>query len=614
MNSANLGREMIEKLMKLIERIREESIQSGDLYDLCKKLVEMIRELEEYSQGELEFENVFIQRTWSFYERESQLEASKLTSSEYLKYSWKRLEYEEGIVSSLLAPITREKLIKCVKDRLILDQMAFLFPKPIGATFINFFRTEDKESMKLIYELVNGVFGIETLASQWTAFLRHHGQDLMGKGNDYRTIERIALFKEQVDEIIRECFQSDPNMQVTLKDAFESIMNGRGERSAELLALYIHHKLSLSNETAKDNGVTTAATDTFLSMALLLFRYLHCKEAFDNFYKRTLAQRLLFHGIKDLSLERQFIGKLREECGGGFVSRMESMLKDVEQSADLTKQFKSGSVSTNGIASVTGITVISGLWPNTTSSSEALIKSMPSELTRLEASFNNFYTGQRKNCSLKWNELMGNCVMRATFPSGRFNLNLSIPQALILLKFNENSLSIDKLAQDLSMNRELVEATLKSLSHPLYPVLKAVSPGIYGINAEFDCKAVGNGKVPLYALQSPFLPAEEEISGVLGGSGPESPDLAPSNILPALPPQSLTSAIQDRQSQVDSMLVRRMKHQSRSNRKDLVNYILANLGNVRVSAGDVDTRIGEMIEKEYLKLADDDDQTVIYMP
>lgn len=340
-------------------------------------------------------------------------------------------------------------------------------------------------------------------------------------------------------------------------------------------------------------------------MALLLFRYLHCKEAFDSFYKRTLAQRLLFHG-KDLSLERQFIGKLREECGGGFVSRMESMIKDVEQSVEMTKSFKANEGISSGIGAVAGITVISGLWPNTSNSSDPLIKSMPSELTRLEESFSNFYSSQKKNCSLKWNELMGNCVMRSNFASGRYYLNLTIPQALLLLKTNDgSSVSVNKLMQDLNMDRGLIEDILRSLSSPLYPVLKEIS-GHYVINDDFEFK--GNGKVPLYALQSPFLPVEDEIVGLLGENGPESlvlssPDLVPSPL----------SSIQDRQYQVDSLLVRRMKHQSRSNRKDLINYVLANLGNVRVSSGDVDNRIDGLVEKEFMKIAEDN-ETVIYLP
>ena len=95
-----------------------------------------------------------------------------------------------------------------------------------------------------MYELVNGVYKIETLAQEWSAFLKAHGQELMGKGNDYRTIERIAGFKEQVDGIISECFQNDSTLEGDPKDAFESIMNGRRDRSAELFALYIHQKLS----------------------------------------------------------------------------------------------------------------------------------------------------------------------------------------------------------------------------------------------------------------------------------------------------------------------------------------------------------------------------------
>lgn len=65
MNVSGLGKEMIEKLMKLIERIRgDREGKESNLVELAKQLIEMIRELEEYSQGELDFEKIFIQRTW----------------------------------------------------------------------------------------------------------------------------------------------------------------------------------------------------------------------------------------------------------------------------------------------------------------------------------------------------------------------------------------------------------------------------------------------------------------------------------------------------------------------------------------------------------------------
>ena len=104
---------------------------------------------------------------------------------------------------------------------------------------------------------------------------------------------------------------------------------------------------------------------------------------------------------------------------------------------------------------------------------------------------------------MEWTD--GGCVMRATFQTGRFNLNMTVPQALVILKFNDGtgkSLNVNKLAQDLQMNRDLLEETLKSLSSPLYPVLQMVEPTVYKVNDAFDFK--GTGMVPLYALQSPF--------------------------------------------------------------------------------------------------------------
>lgn len=619
MNASGLGKEMIEKLMKLVERIRgDRDGKESDLFVLAKQLIEMIRELEEYSQGELDFERIFIQRTWSFYEQESGYQIEKIKMREYLKYAWERLEYEEGTICSLLAPITKDKLMKCARERIILDQMTKLFPKPTGSSLKLLFEAEDFESLKLVYEMVNGVFGVESLAAEWTAFIRSHGQELMGRGNDFRTIEGIAGFKVKIDGIIKNCFQSDPVMQGTLKDAFETVMNGRGVRSAELLALYIHQRLQSAQME------DSAGNEAFLSMSLLLFRYLHSKEAFDAFYKRTLAQRLLFqHQNRDnLTLERHFVGKLREECGGGFVSRMESMLKDVEQSSEMTRAFRTANGSeASGINAVTGITVVSGLWPSacahststsgTLSASSTSSLTMPSELDKLETSFASFYTGQKKNCSLKWMEQLGSCVMRSTFKAGRYNLNLTVPQALILLRFNDKDnapVSLTKLMEKTHMERGLALETLKSLSTEIYPIVVECGREEYKINEEFEYAENQKGAtIPVYALQSPFLPVEEEIPSLLELSG----DSTAAGILTTAP--NVQSAILDRQYQVDSLLVRRMKHQQRCLRSDLVNYALANLGNVRVSAGDVEGRVEGLIEKEYMRM-ERDKETIVYLP
>ena len=624
-NSSILGKEMIDKLIFLIDRIRRNLIREGDMYELTRRIISMIRDLEEYSRGHLEFEKVFIQSTWKYYEEESLNRSKELSLPNYLKYSRDRLNYEGEIISELLAPITRENLMMCVREQIIKSRMSYLFPVPKGSSIRELFTASDFESLGLLYEMINGVFEVESLATEWTFFIRFHGQELMTRGNDYKTIEGIAKFKGEVDFIICKCFQSDPILQGCLKDAFEGVLNGRGDRSAELLALYIHQKFQFG----LDEG-TGEEIEKFMERMLLLFRYLHRKDAFDTFFKRTLAQRLLFHTNgngngskkeKDLALERQFISKLRDECGGGFVSRMESMLKDVEQSAELTKSFKSSAnPALPEISSVTGINVISGLWPNCNNvrsnenneSDWSRSMSIPSEILKLENSFSDFYTGQKKNCSLKWIERMGSCVMRSTFTSGRYELILTIPQALLLLRFNEKTDQSEKLFQskkklikEMNMKEEFFNEICASLTGSLYPILISDQSGTsLGVNEEFEYKGPPGSKIPLYALQSPFLPVEEEIVGLIAGGVGTCESLSPKNLN--------TFNINDRQYQVDSMLVRRMKSQARCPKKDLINYVLAHIGeNVKISWEDVEARIGGLVEKEFMKISG---ESVIYLP
>lgn len=614
MNSVLIGRQTIEKVMRVCETIRRESHQpETEHFRLAGVIISMLRELEEYSEtsinggvggGELEFENFFLQGTWKFYEQESQQESSSEPLCKYLKYCATRLCYEGEVVGCLVSPITRDKLLRCVRERLICDRMGHIFPKPMGTSLRNLFLAGDMESLSLVYDLINRVFAVETtLAPEWTAFIRLHGLELMSRGNDYRTIAGIARFKRQIDGILVDSFGGDPVLQGTLKDAFETIMNVQGgDRAAELLALYIHQGLR--------NGTTD---ESFLSMALLLFRYLHRKEVFDAFYKRTLAQRLLFTDPQSQSLatERQFINKLREECGGGFVSRMEGMLKDVEHSGELTKSFMASCNNSRDLSSVTRVTVISGLWPteshpNTTTDAPPLL---PSQLSRLETAFGHFYTGHRKNCSLRWLERMSSCVMRATFASGRFDLLLTAQQALLVLKFNSTAvLRVDEqLSRDLRMSVALLRETLNSLSDPLYPLLLREGEA-FRLNDLFCCDSK---IVPLYALQSPFLSLEEEIVD----EASVSPSLSISTVTSKTENANLNS-IADRQYHVDSLLVRRMKMQTKSTRRDLVNFVLSNIGSAsasKISPSDVENRIDGLIEKEFMK-SSTDGKTLTYLP
>lgn len=107
------------------------------------------------------------------------------------------------------------------------------------------------------------------------------------------------------------------------------------------------------------------------------------------------------------------------------------------------------------------------------------------------------------------------------------------------------------------------------------------------------------------------MPVEEEIPNLLDATSSNANGIL--NVISPSHAPFVQSVIIDRQYQVDSLLVRRMKQQIKCSRQDLVNYALANLGSVRVSAGDVEGRVEGLIEKEFLKL-EKDKETIVYLP
>lgn len=581
-----LPRQQSRQLVNLIDALRlVESVTGGEQCALVGRLVDMFRAVGEYDM----VEQMCLEATRQFYTAEAQ--GAVLSLGSYLSHATRRLEYEAETIAPLLAPSTKGPLVATVEKALVADRLDCFFPSPAGSSLEALFAGKEEQSLRLLYRLVDRVFAVGRLGDEWSAFVRAEGHRVMGTGPDGTVIARVIAFRERIDAVIRDCFDGNATLRGTLKDAFESFFNVRQDRAAELLALHLHHCLQQSLSAGEGEGL--------LTMALLLFRYLQGKDAFEGFFKRTLAQRLLFNLSGDLALERQFVARLREECGGVFTSRMEGMLKDVDTSGELTRAFRArgGASATSGIGSVTTLTVVSGLWP-VAGDTHAPV-TLPTALARLETSFADFYVETRRNCSLTWNERMGSCVMRGHFATGSRDLVLTVPQALVLLQFNgRDSVSLGQLATALKMDRGLVEETVRSLTSAAYPVL-LVERDTVAFNAEFACR---ERRAPLFLLQSPFLAAED--------GGVVSP--AMSTVSVPLASASVSSVISDRQFQVDALLMRRMKTVRQCLQADLINYVLATLKNVPVSAENVAGRISSLIERMFIEVAED--KTLVYLP
>ena len=127
---------------------------------------------------------------------------------------------------------------------------------------------------------------------------------------------------------------------------------------------------------------------------------------------------------------------------------------------------------------VTNVTIISGLWPSKNQSVPltSLISNpipIPQQFSAFQASFTNYYGSSHRNASLKFIDLLSHAVIKANYPNGSKDLYVTLPQMLILIKFNtENcSYTFEKLTQVLQFSQEFLKSTLHTLINSKYPIL-----------------------------------------------------------------------------------------------------------------------------------------------
>ena len=150
---------------------------------------------------------------------------------------------------------------------------------------------------------------------------------------------------------------------------------------------------------------------------MVMFRYIHGKDIFEAFYQRDLAKRLLGGKSASVDAEKLMLLKLKQECGGAFTSKLESMFKDIELSRELTATFKQYLTKTDVSQSVAiidmSVSVLTiGIWP-TYQSIELLVTP---DLQQYEQIFAQFYLAKHQGRKLQWQHDFGHCLLRANFP------------------------------------------------------------------------------------------------------------------------------------------------------------------------------------------------------
>jgi cullin-4 len=315
------------------------------------------------------FERPFLEETAAFFAGDAARALATCDVPAYLLHAETRLAEESERCAACLDAATRKPLLAAAERALIGAHLAPLLDKGFAALMAAA-RVPD---LARLYGLTARVGGLDTLRAALAAHVRTVGGRLVTDASkDAEMVPALLDLKAQLDVILRDAFCGNEAFGNALKDAFETCINARANRPAELVAKYIDGALRAVRaergsarasvvlrfthilawfcacadagaplRCAQGNkGTTEEELEALLERVLILFRFLSGKDVFEAFYKKDLAKRLLLGKSASIDAEKSMIAKLKAECGAAFTTKLEGMFKDVETSRDVAAAFR----------------------------------------------------------------------------------------------------------------------------------------------------------------------------------------------------------------------------------------------------------------------------------
>lgn len=257
-----LHNEMKEKIVSsLLEQIALERNGYTIQKALIKSIIQMLIDLQIYDEI---FNQHLLTITDNLYKTESNKYIRNFNISMYISYVNRRLEEETARVKSYLHKVTEKPLLEIVKNRLLKKHLNYILENGLPELLIHN-KTND---LTHLYSLLNQIStGHSALSKVLNVYLVKHGRLIVEDVNlDKVMIENLLKFKDQIDDIVSNCFNNSPMLVEGVKSSFKYFINERQNKPAELLAKYIDSQLRSKN--------TEEDIEKLLNKCMVIFRFI----------------------------------------------------------------------------------------------------------------------------------------------------------------------------------------------------------------------------------------------------------------------------------------------------------------------------------------------------
>ncbi|KAI9244163.1 Cullin [Sporodiniella umbellata] len=362
-----------------------------------------------------DFESGFLDKTREFYQNEGDVLMNTMSMGDYLNNVSTRV-HQESIknVKQYYDRSTKAPLQAIVEEELLAKRVIHILDKG----FHHFLEKYLVDELSLLYRLLKRVGKLDSCADYFKQSVKDKGSEILcGNLSVQEKMNTLLTFKKKSEYIVNHSFEGDERFVNGLNEGLEYIVNLRENNTLKTLAKHIDSMIKLDRMDEK-----------YVELFMFLFRHLQAKDEFEMVYKRDMAKRLLLNNTTHRGHEKALLFKLKKECGLPYTSKLEGMLRDIKQSAELMSEFNT--MEDRFRANV----LTPGFWPTF-----ALVRvKIPPELESLQDVYTHLYIRKYPRRQLTWQNTLGTCDAVAHYPKGSKHVTFTLLQTLVLLLFNTN--------------------------------------------------------------------------------------------------------------------------------------------------------------------------------
>jgi len=606
---------LLDMIMK--ER-RGEVIDRLAIKNACQML--MMLGIDTRNVYEEDFESHFLKQSAEFYKIESQKFLEENSASVYIRKVEARINEEAERATHYLDESTESRIVEVVEEELIKRHMKTIVEME-GSGVVHMLKNNRMDDLACMYKLFGRVAeGHKTIGDCVSRYLREEGKALVTQATDEQSqqtnavtyIQNLLELKDRFDGFLSNSFSSDKFFKQVINGDFEYFLN-LNQRSPEFLSLFIDDKLKKGVK-----GLTDVEVEQVLDKAMILFRFLQEKDAFEEYYKRHLARRLLNQKSASDDSEKMMISKLKSECGCQFTSKLEGMFKDMTLSNTVNEEFRGHLQNTNHNLNGVDLSVrvlTTGFWPGQNAPPPINLPRVPAQAFDV---FKNFYLAKHSGRILTLQPSAGTADLNALFygkkkeqvdgedegatggeggKAKKHILCVNTYQMVLLLMFNTREkvtyeeMREETLIPDRELTRALQPLSIGKASQRILvknPKSKEMEPShVFSVNEAFTSQF---HRVKI-----------QQASARQGEAEPERNE-------------TRKKVDEDRKHEIEACIVRIMKSRKQLNHNQLVTEVVEQLNKrFQPSPLIIKKRIEGLIEREYMKRSDHDRKLYIYL-